>query len=849
MTITVLNEVIPDAFTTANGTQKVFSVAWNVVLSSEVEITIDDDVTEIPFTVSNLNRSDSGLIVTFDEPPPENSIVRIRSVIPYSRQNQFGQELAFRAPAVNADISRVVQMVQQVNRETLRSLRIPNDEDAANFSSILPGYVAGGLLRYSPTSKRVETLTAEAFLAEVNAASVNRAGVYYAEDIDGLPTDGTTDASVVLSRFFDAIHKTGGGLVILYNAAGFYVRYRVRVPSFVRVVFLSGIDAHAEGGIFLNGEIAETPAVNKFRLLADAASGQRVLQVDTNPQGGGAVSEFFSAGDRLILRGENDAAGNSIERELGVIDTLDDANNEIVLTEDLEFSYLVTYGKNAYAENFGLTADRTTISIQVSAKLASDVLEGEFTLPIVPADAGRLAVGDYVIITDDSKSATDNIYRSEVNRVLDIDRGGVNTVTLHRRTPREYTAANAARIVKINPIVGASVSNADITYISAPPSSLRRHAIEARYCVDVSIEYCNVLNNGFFGNRGNGIRITDSFNTWGRNCRVSDPKYTDGGEGYCYGIYTSTNSGFENSFAAGGRHNFLWQTSNHCFIRDCTSERALLADIDFHGLGEHYCGAVNLHVAGHADKATGSTQTTHFVFGNSAHGGVTKGCYVDGFTITNSRDPEAKCFRFQPGSDDCYVNNGDVTRGNVGLFHSDLSAYPNLKATNCKVTNVAFRDMIGYVVDIDGGRAGSAVRTLEGVLLRNIMTKDCPKGIVANQIAGLRIQRCDMETSTVSGAAPSVIECSDCTDLVVADFDVEGYTQGIELTDCPDFRIRKAAFSDMGDDPCAVLVDNGGNNGGIWAHSFAIGGGAIRSGATSTITLVPLEIGEEYLTT
>ena len=660
-------------------------------------------------------------------------------------------------------------------------------------------------------------------------------GIISTSQIPGMSGNGTDDDSVALNTHMAQVSLAGGGLYILKADSAFYFKYRVRVPSFINLVFASPIKASAKNGAGLrtDGKPAEFPETNLFRLLEDATTGEKTLRLDTGPQGGGLISEYFRVGDELIIRGMNDAAINPLEREVNPIVAIDDDTATVTLLDALQYSYKVSYPAGGYEAATG-TVDRTYITRSVYALLTADAGEEADSIEVEPSRLGQLSIGSYVMVADLTRTVSGNPANKVVAQIIGISG---TTVSFDRRLARNFLVSDGSRVSLIKPAIRANVSGASITYVDSPePAPASRHHAFEIYCgLDCHWRDCEVPNNGAYGNRGDMFRVMYSYRSGFDDVTGINPKSTGSGEGYGHNMIGSTGCISTGVTISGARHSLLFHGSTDCIVDGADISDDRLAAIDFHGWGEVECGVRNANVAATARTASGSN--TAIKFGNTAHRGATRRCFVDGVTVSGYSGVDQAVIRQEPGAHDNAVMNGKAVSCYTGIKHRDLAADPDLVSGDLTVRDFIFEDMTGPLIDLQGGANGSTIKTMTGLFLSNLEVRRVPIVMRASQIGRISIFNMRVWAPTTDPGDPYLIAASDIEEFRLMSTMIERARRGLSLAACPEFAVSRCDFVDFVDD--VLLLDGGGNTNGRWFGNHELGFTGTRSGTLSTIDEQP----------
>lgn len=742
-------------------------------------------------------------------------------------------------------------MIEQIllGRMT-RSLRAPDDDLAGSMELPNESNRKGRVLYFDTTTGRPSLLTPQALVALGDGTNgIDPALTLVSREALGLKGDGTDD-SIVLNQKMEEYSEAGGATFYLEPAEGgqFYFRYPVKVPSFITLVFVGPpVKLHKDARIRIEGDYAETPVTNKFRLLSDASAGSAYLFIDTSPQGGAALSTFFAVGDVVVVRGMSDGAGNSLQKGEHRITALDDGLRRLTVTPTLEFSYEVEYAAGDYEAAFD-TVDRTYVTIATRAALTVDGVEGSNTVTVDAAHVGRLAVGDFVIVEDEKLSSdavsggSANRIRAEIRQIIDIHGDGTNVVTLNGRLVRAYETTYNARLVVLNPAIRASVQGATVEFTEAPDA--RVHTFEIVRGFGCSIVDCSVPNDDAFGSWGNAFRFFYSVECHMLDCDVRNPKVLTSGNGYGHTFYYSTGCTSTRARASGCRHAILFQGSTQCRALSPIIGDDRLSAIDFHGLGEAECEAVDPIVTGGSRNTPDATTRTALKFGNTAHRVGPFRCRVLGASVSQYKGTGSRAVMFEPGTEEGVVRQLQADDIQTLFYFSDNSGAATLVAKRCSIEEAVVNGCAGRLIDVHGGRNGSTTKTLEDFTLRDTRIYGASQMIQVRQVAGFKMLRVAVDEHTVDATEPYFCTAIDVTAFRAVGCYLEGLRAGFAMTTCPSFHISRCDFVDFSGGTI-VLQDNDGNTNGRWRYNDAIGftwSKSTPASASTGMTEFPLAI-------
>ena len=261
--ISLLNEQIPEDVVVASGTQRDFSLSWKAREAQHVKVSfaIDNSAGTLPeppdiaYTVSQLDDPNANIRVVFDEFPTEGQVIIFELDMPIERQIDYTQSGAFRATTVNGELVDVTLILQQLNRQGLRSVSLNPVDALSNTTPTLPAYAPGHVPYWSKTARKFTSISIDDLLGtdgtdgEDGEDASRAAGIYYADDI-GLAGDGVTDDTGTLSKFMaDKVEAGETPTIVLFSALGFFFNDRVKIPSNVRFHVLSPCFGSDRGGL------------------------------------------------------------------------------------------------------------------------------------------------------------------------------------------------------------------------------------------------------------------------------------------------------------------------------------------------------------------------------------------------------------------------------------------------------------------------------------------------------------------------------------------------------------------------------------------------------------------------
>lgn len=275
----------------------------------------------------------------------------------------------------------------------------------------------------------------------------------------------------------------------------------------------------------------------------------------------------------------------------------------------------LTVGKAVVAWN--------TTSAYMKGKITAIVGTSVTILVTTTSGAGTLA--SWSLAIPYLNTARFEIKRVTAIAVVDVDE---SDVTFDSPLVDDYSQGtpNFGGITLYEPITNSTFKGIRASY-SADQTSRNTHGIQIGYGYQCKIVNCRVDGSG--GQKGNGIRVSNSLECQVIDGCVSNPEFSTSGAGYGIAIYVSDRCEVIESRAEGCRHNFLVQKANHTYFGHCKSVNDLISGFDVHGVRSFYTwfdGCFGIGGPGEAD----ATHKSIFRVGNTSHA-----CGDIGTIITN----------------------------------------------------------------------------------------------------------------------------------------------------------------------------------------------------------------------
>lgn len=615
-----------------------------------------------------------------------------------------------------------------------------------------------------------------------------------------------------------------------------YINSTLEIPSNVEVDF-GGMEIlfGANGRIRMQGAEDEirpgdrllTPNGELARIETSVSAGSTTLELDNAHVA--SDPSLFNIGEYIVIRGENDAANNSLQRD--IVKITDITGFIITFEPALENSYDPIYpGSSAPT-----IPDRTTIAIKASFPLEADALGNSTTeTPYsirVPADAlVSIGVGDWIEIEDDlfvssvyPDTTSANKINVEVIQVIGVDATlGNERLILSRAPMNDYLVVNNPLITKVIPTKNAIMKNGRARFL-APQASRNNHVFEMIFSVNCMIDNMHVERDWAtgFGPIGNSHRARACVNCSITNCSTISPVDLTSARGYGATLYYSYGCKIDKYYAQGCRHSLLLQCASRNIITNFTSHDCAISDIDFHGINERENVVSDFTVIGGPTAAPGTTSRTGIKFGNTFHlYGSHDNIVQNGIVrLGDAADRTTRGVEFLPASTGNKVHNVKISYCQYGVLMTDQSASsdsvgpddPIFMEENV-VSDVIIEDAFDYAIRVKSNNANAGAnteRTTDDLVLRNIECRRCGGGVYIEQTNRVQIDNIKFidQTNSTSGYAMNLI---DNTNLIVRGVAIINGLNGINLTNCPDAYIDDVFFDLTG---TIALDDNGGNDG------------------------------------
>lgn len=629
----------------------------------------------------------------------------------------------------------------------------------------------------------------------------------------GIEADGNgdkTDATIALNAAMQALSDRGGGVMRLEAAAidPFYINATLRIPNGVtlqggRNELLYGPSARG----FMQGRLDD--GTYRGRIEESVEIGDTIIPL---PAGSTLDHTNYSVGDYIIIRGENDAAGDSIWHDNCVITDIDTDNNTITVSPALSNDYDPTYPDSVWVPESG--SDDTIIVIIAKSNIAVESPRLAATLEV--ADGSIFAVGEIVCIEDlklgsDVSGTSKNQFHLETNKIIAIDG---NELTFAMPLAHAYETAYSACVQKIIPVLDAAVRDVVIRYDELSADN-NRYALATKYAVDCGMTGCRVLGDPLAGkgSRSHCFRLGEgSWECFVNECVASRPINYGSGQGYGATIYAGARKcRITNSYFEGCRHSvLLFSGVSDNLVANNVSADCRGTDYDCHGAEE--CN--NLFIG---NKAIGGPSTTEegpggfdikaaFKHGNPTHrvGGID-----NAFIANEVVNYTGYAFHAHPGRG--AVFKGNVVR-NCSLGASFLQR--NSNDTALKILDTVIADNTVISTDRLVYADGSAAYCVEGLTIEGNSVSKAPA--IENLLDlyycdGVRAE--NNRLHSLAGTDAHMVRFRYCTGLRASRFTLEGGDKGVYLTNAPYAVLTHFDFFGIGER--IIYEDTGASSDGV----------------------------------
>lgn len=627
----------------------------------------------------------------------------------------------------------------------------------------------------------------------------------------GLAANGRNDDGPAIQATLDALDTNGfhSYEVIVEGRAGssVFINSTVQIStSRVTLRFGSPVIFGPNGRVRIFGELEEAPATNKPTLLADAPAGSTSISVnDTTP---------FSVGDYIVIRGQHDASGGTLQRMFNVITAI--SGSILTLEDPLDDTYLMSYPTSAYPN------DATRVTRTTSSMLSASAARGDRTVTV--ASTASFAVGDWVQALDDTNThdstgavQTSDFVHREMTQVAEIVSGTQLRLTGALHHP--YDTGQKARIAKILPVTRSRIEGAVVTWNSGV--SQVSNAFEIQYGVHCVISNC-VAAGGPTGSWLNqAFRQSNSWGCTVENCTAYGPQDTSSGRGYGATLYGATACTVRGLHAISLRHSvLLFNGAADNLVTDCLSQDCRISDYDMHG-ADCVDNAVTdcIAIGGDSlptDQPSGVRKAACKA-GNPSH--------IEGDRYNTFSNITVINYGYNTGGGsalDVVAKSTNTTFRDSRVINSAMGVTivaatdTTLVASNTRVVNVEFEDC-PTILNIDGGTSTIA----QGFAMENCILVR-PTDTVQVKNAQRVTIRGNRWVDPALGTTTYGVTGSNATSLAVRGNDMSGVGRGVKLGTCPSARVTGNTMHDLTGDG-TVYEDQGGNTGTLFRSNELFG--------------------------
>lgn len=531
----------------------------------------------------------------------------------------------------------------------------------------------------------------------------------------GCLCDKSVDDSDNFSLALLAIRNEVGTDAVIINC-GDVIRFdkKVTIPysnftlKFGEVHYGSAIGRLALAG--KAGEYSRRPDAQPLQLSASAYN--NVNDVMVLPIRSQDIP-YIQVGDRIIIRGQNDIVGNTLERQIVFVTAIN--GNDVICSAEKAYTFNPTYPSSDYPN------DVTKVTLAISSLITSDVTRGMYVVPV--ADASVFQINDMVQITDQTLESDywppsmsyKNPAKIEYGYVIAVNTTN-NTVTLDSPIAKTYSMSMNACLIKIVPVSNTNITINRITY--ATPQTTKVSGLELGYTFNCLASVGEVY--GYNNRRGHGIILRNSLRSGITDSFVNGAGFHGSGEGYGIVIYTSTDCSIKNSKAQACRHNFLLQSTTRCTLQNVQSYDDIISGIDLHGVECVDTLILNPTITCTTITRSYGEATTHAAIriGNYSHlvgdnnttiiGGCIWG-YPDGYAVS-----------IVPNSKSIIIKDlicRDVGLGGINLYSPTISIAPTI-ASDVILDGVVFERCKPLAIN------GTYRATLNKLTITNCISKD-----------------------------------------------------------------------------------------------------------------------------
>lgn len=692
-----------------------------------------------------------------------------------------------------------------------------------------------------------------------------------ANNIIGSPAAGPlVDESVKLRAILKQVGEAGGGTLYLTASRADYVIHIAQViTSYFSNLHIDGLGQEIvfgpQGSLRHMGELSEQPSPP----LTAAAGLRANSTTDANDRlvlplrtGEGTA---FPVGRRVVVRGENDANGKTLEAKTDGFVVVQ-SGNDITLNVDKDDAptYQPTYPGSAWPADAtsGTTIYMIAFSRFVDATVNPvNVTAGQRTVFV--QNASIFPVGSYVVASD---RRTENGVRAsairgsgtpytgpgitEIKRIVARDIS-TNSVTFESPLQRSMNAADFAGIALMNPLYNVSIRRLRIRY-SGDQTTRSYHALQMSHCINGTVE--DIYIDGIVdrnvvpttGRRANGIRLHYTYNCRVTGCTIDGSGGTGSGEGYGIAAYYTSYTLIDANHTSGLRHGVLVQGGTYIDVISNTCEDCRINGIDTHGVNEISVNIAN-NVVNHGDINTVDSSNEHGIgIGNTSHTVGSHRVVVRGNHVTG----------FQSGIVVCPASSNIIVQANH-IYQCVDGLALRLNSKQCQPVEAAVD--VYFLDNQIVGATGRAVNVSARPTFDNVnsvgraaswhvsgnVTRNCVEHFRFTSTAAGGIDYLTIERNSVFLAVPTAgvyaYQCNQISNtLRLIDNYAMSTARGVNVTACADVRLLGNRLTDIYEGQGVWLVESGNtsyySNENQWDVTQNINGSILVTG-TGTITV------------
>lgn len=679
--------------------------------------------------------------------------------------------------------------------------------------------------------------------------------------LDFLESDATQATPAVSRRGYVFVHPAAPGAKVRLDKPTAIYHDNITV-DFTPAPLLLG----EEGGRSrTSGGLAQTsrrPSGSACALRAASTTNLYGKMVLPLVAGHGAA---LLVGDRIVVRGQNDKTGRTIEKQVTFIESID--GDDVTCTDEPLLTFYPTYPLSEWAAD--LTTG-TTIYLITYSQIVGDVNIGTSSLAnsVEVLDSSLFSVGEVVLISDSSREYDLNEYMTpgydyerlyynaaqmEMKRVVSIVG---NVLYFDRPIQRFYRESMRAGVSKLECVTNSHIVIGDVFFAGTQTSVFK--CFELTYS-----DRCSITGRGTI--HGQDVRAGDAIRfSYAYDCDVYDG-FIDGcyvgggGIGYGLSVYYSSSCRVHRTKARGCRHNFLVAASTDIDFYDIETIDDIVSGFDVHG-SNSYGIRVNGITVSHADDQ-GTAGTRRALAGVTTSAGIRVGnnshslgdrrihiqnVHVNGYVGGSALDISPACNDVVV--ENVYVRDADYPfrLGNIAGTITPVQTMKNITLKNWTV----IRCGEPYIRPTTTGVSSKG--KIDGLRILGYTEEDCSGhlNIIAGVQGDLNNLVIDDYKILSSDNVPGVagIDITNVTNVAISNSDTRKANVGFKVTGCDQVDAQGNRFDNPVDGATYDVVDGGGNtnllvcgnSGGYHLNTKQIMG-ALVAGATVTAVVLSVD--------